>query len=118
MSDDIKPDRPKPETPSDWMNYTPTAEETAEAQKLIDQGYKQTSARYRSLCRIPEGMTPLEALRSVDEEAAKDLEERLQDWAESHYMRIYSRNKRPQDHIEVSVGVFRAFKRLGGPVSR
>lgn len=101
----------------DWMNYEPTPEETTEAQRLIDARYEQTSARYRSLCRIPEGCTPLEALQMVAPEAADDLKKRLQQWAKSSYMRVHSRYTRPQDHIEVSIGVFKAFKKLNGGVA-
>lgn len=52
-------------------------------QKLIDAGYVQTSNRYRSVARLPEGKTAIQALIESDPVMGQDLMRRLEQWARS-----------------------------------
>ncbi len=82
-------------------------------QKLIDEGYVQTSHRYRSVARLPEGKTAIQALTEADPIAGKDLMQQLERWALSRYLRgPYSKNR-----LELTPEEFKEFKKLNGPVA-
>lgn len=75
-----------------------------QAQQLFDQGYRQVSRKYRTLARLPEGKTGLEALRrfitidGISEPEAGD-----------HFLRVHSRDK-----VQLDRFVFAEFCKIGG----
>jgi len=97
------------------------AETIKEAQALIDQGYHQTSRKYRHVARLPEGKTGIEALA---EASAKYRPGDALEWATrlgeqaagGHFRRVYAVCY-PGLRREVSEAVFAAFKALGGKVA-
>ena len=82
-------------------------------QKLINEGYVQTSHRYRSVARLPEGKTAIQALTEADPVMGQDLMRRLEQWARS----IYLRGSYPKDCLELTPDEFKEFKKLNGPVA-
>lgn len=64
---------------------------SARVRNLIQQGYEQTSRKYRHLARLPEGMNGLDALRRLDPTLVSRWEENLEKMAADHYRRIYSK---------------------------
>lgn len=96
--------------------WEPTEADVEEALRLIAAGYKQTSAKYRSLARLPEGKNGYEALRDSRPEAAAANYERFLRGCETDYLR-FDAQRGEGLHTEVTPGVFRAFKRLGGGIA-
>jgi len=92
------------------------------ARRLIDEGWYQTSRKFRCLARLPEGMTGKEALL---EEAKKERPWDAEKWvnclgersAGDHWLRCYSRRVE-ECNQQVSQKVFDAFRRLGGGTYR
>lgn len=82
-------------------------------QGLIDQGYMQVSHKYRSLAKLPEGMTGLEALAKFAPDFHKDLVRRMEAQARSQFLRVYSK----EESIELTQEEFAVFKKLNGPVA-
>lgn len=80
-----------------------------EAQELIDQGYFQVSRKYGTVAKMPDGMTPFEALQAADPYFAQTEWERFQDHVRGHYLRVYSKEKKHVDQVVLNV-----FRRLGG----
>lgn len=91
-----------------------TDADLAEAQRLIREGFKQTSGRRRILSRVPRGMTPLEALQEADKPRAQELKDALRDAAESEMMRVYAKR---EDQVILTPAVWRAFRAAGGQAS-
>lgn len=75
------------------------------AQWIIDQGFKQVSRRYRTVTRLPPGMTGLEALRSWSQMQYDQLMERMQYQAADTYRRMCP----TAEKLELSVEEFNAF---------
>lgn len=102
----------------------PTPEEFAEAAKLVGTWF-QVSRRYRMIARLPEGMTPKDALRAAMRKHAdgppRDLlpheEARITDTpddiAAGQFLCIYS-GYYEELHGTLSVVMFKAFRAVGG----
>lgn len=88
--------------------------ETA-ARSLVEQGYFQTSGKFRHLARLPEGKTAYEALNEVAPHVAERFKESFERWCRSQYLRVYVRGE--PDQVTVSPEVLKAFRRLGGQVA-
>lgn len=58
--------------------------------QLVAQGYKQVSSRYRIVARLPDGMTGIEALESVDASLAKHMRDTMNKQAAEQYLRVYA----------------------------
>ena len=87
------------------------------AASLIVGGWYQVSRRWRTLARLPDGKTGIQALaEAADGEVARDS----RDWAKmlgerqagDHFLRVYARGMGLWR--EVSADVFREFRNLGG----
>jgi hypothetical protein len=79
-----------------------------QARALIRAGYYQVSRKWRSIAKLPEGKTGIEALTEVSgrpEWAAALGEGRAGD----HYLRCYAKKQR-----ELPLELFIAFRRWGG----
>lgn len=85
------------------------------ANPFVAAGYQQTSAKYRTIARLPEGMTGIEALKLADQEAYAHLQERLEREAASTFRRVYAQQLGCQ--IMLSPEEFVAFKAAGGETS-
>jgi len=79
------------------------------AQRLVDEGYKQVSRKYRTVARLPPGMTGLEAMRTVDPAFVEDMMRRLNDAAAEQYLRVYAK-----DTVEVPIKDWPEWLRLTG----
>ena len=87
------------------------------AQELLVQGYKQTSRKFRMLAKVPDGYTPIQALRRASPTEAKRVEEQFHRWASDAFMRLSNKNAVPEFsycYIEIDQETFDAFRRLGG----
>lgn len=92
------------------------AEIEAEAKRLIEQGYHQTSRNYRSVARLPPGMTAVEACKLLDPQKEKI-------WRE-HYERCcaqtvlgavhWSASFKDECYKELDEATFAEFRRQGG----
>lgn len=74
--------------------------------QIIAGGFKQVSRKYRTLARVPAGKAPLDALREVNPQAAKRLEERIADWATDEYIRCHAEG---ENKVELSVEEFKEY---------
>lgn len=97
------------------MGYVePTKKHFDTAQELIDEGWYQVSRRWRTVARLPDGKTGVQAL--TEAETRRDAEK----WAKmlgegsagDHFLRCHA-NK---DGLwkELDVPTFAAFRKLGG----
>ncbi len=93
--------------------HTVEAEDIAFVEKIIREGYYQVSGKYRTVCKLPEGKTGIEALAEASgkPEWAALLGET---GAGDQYLRCYALNRKPEDRLELSIGQWAAFKKLGG----
>jgi hypothetical protein len=89
-----------------------TQEVIDRAQRLIDEGWCQTSSKYRSIGRLPPGKTAIEALAEASgrEEWAMRMGDAS---AGDHYLRVYS-PKTPELRQELDIATWTAYKKLGG----
>lgn len=107
----------------------PTAAELEEARVLISEGYRQTSRKFRLVARLPEGMDGRGALRwgmlqyaAVYEKRNRTLSAHEEAWVErmseadagNHFRRVYAQYPAIGLSKELSIGVFAAFRKLGG----
>lgn len=81
------------------------------AKKLVEDGYEQISRKYRTLARLPEGMTGIEALRSADPFLAQRFLDNAERAAKEQYMRVYSK---AEDRAELTVEEFNAYLKATG----
>lgn len=87
-----------------------TPEEIAAA--LILGGWYQISYRYRTVARLPDGMTGIKALEQVDHIRNPEWARRLgEQSAGDHWLRCYATGDRKKS---VDRETFIAFRRLGG----
>jgi hypothetical protein len=90
-----------------------TRDPAERARELIDAGYMSTSNKFRTVNRVPAGMTALEALRIQGPAEAAQLERQIEQFARSILLRRYN-----DDHeITLSAAQYQSFKRAGGPVA-
>jgi hypothetical protein len=97
----------------EWEFHRPTTVDDANkiedvderAQWIIDQGFKQVSRRYRTVTRIPPGMTGLEALRSWSPEQYDQFMTGVQRQAADMYRRMCP----TAEKLELGVEEFNAF---------
>lgn len=106
-------------TPCEGTPVEVTEEHLESARQLIAEGWHQVSRAYRTLARLPDGKTGVEAL--IDAELrSKHPHFRLREWAEglgersagNHYLRCYA--KQDLNWCELDVPTFVAFRKLGG----
>lgn len=81
------------------------------ARQLIAEGYKSTSTKYRRVSRLT--LPPFDQLVTVSPDAPVWLRERLRD--AYTYQANYG-HREHGEHLTLTVGEFRAFKQLGGPL--
>lgn len=60
-----------------WPNVT-----SLTAKQLLEQGYKQVSAKYCMLARLPEGKTGKQALADIVRKRKAHIEEEIDQWVE------------------------------------
>lgn len=89
----------------------PTPGDFAVARDLAAEGWHQVSSNYRLIARLPEGMTGLEALETIDPNLAQDIREQAEAHAMRHFLRMYA------EHKELTPEQFRAFKLIHGKVA-
>lgn len=105
-------------TPAALEAMNPTPEQQEEGRRLVAEGWMQTSRKFRHVARVPPGMSPIEALRAVDPRAAADLEDRLQRWAADSFRRTHAQHPLvAENHRELDIGTFAAFRKAGGESS-
>lgn len=96
----------------------PTPEQQEEGRRLVAEGWMQTSRKYRSVARVPPGMTAIEALRTVSPREAADLERRLEQWAADAFRRSHSKDPLvTENRLVLDIGTFAAFRKAGGESS-
>lgn len=61
-----------------------------EMRRLVDEGYRQVSRKFRHVARLPDGMTGLEALRSVDPDLHDRMMQRMEEEAADHFRRVHA----------------------------
>jgi hypothetical protein len=88
---------------------TATEAALAVAQRLIDEGYHQVSAKYRRVARLPKDVDPLEFFKTH----APSEYQRVIAAAVSYVRRSMTE---PEFMQELEPDVYAAFKLLGGPV--
>lgn len=93
----------------------PDEDDVAFAQRLIDEGYLQTSAKYRNVCKPSEADTPpsidqIIRPEMLDTPAGKTL---AMLW-EDHLPHFLRSSVSFQHGITLTVKQFRAYKKLGG----
>ena len=88
-----------------WSCQCPVQAETIEeAKKLVSQGYRQISRKYRMVARVPFGMTGRQAL---DQVAPGVYNSRMNEWhCADQYRRCYAKG---DDVLELNYKVFREF---------
>lgn len=89
----------------------------AKAQRLIDEGWEQTSRKYRAVARLPAGKTGLQALLEVDPLRVLRLLENAEMWAADEFRRVHSHEENGMRQ-ELTNVEFHAFRAAGGKVSR
>jgi hypothetical protein len=96
-----------------------TEEHLETARCLIEEGWHQVSRRYRSLARLPDGLSGVTAL--IDAELRSEYPHPdLESWAKGlgdthagdHYLRCYA--LRDGNVCELDIPTFAAFRKLGG----
>ena len=80
-------------------------EKAVKAHKLILQGYRQVSHKYRMVAKLPDGMDGIQAMALVDPEYEADIRRGIETRAADQYRRVYSKEK-----LELSEEEFKAFK--------
>lgn len=83
-----------------------------DVQGLINQGYKQISAKYRLLARLPSGRKALQALLEEDPMAARAFIAQFERMVEGYYLRKCS-----TDRVELNQEEFQEFKKRNGRVA-
>ena len=86
------------------------------ANELINNGYYQVSRKYRTLARLPNGMTGKQALLTVAKkirpwDAEKWVDCLGEGSAGEYYLRCHSSK---EDQLEIGESLFRVFRFLGG----
>lgn len=89
-----------------------TPEDKVRALELVAQGYKQISRKYRTLGRLPEGMTGLEALATADPDLAKRMLDGVNERAGEQFMRCFARGK--ELTVTLTQGEFAEYLRATG----
>lgn len=87
-----------------------TRDIAAEMSELVRRGYKQTSRKNRTIAIIPEGMTAMEALATVEPDYTDRLRERMEREAADRFRRFHAQNhglerKLDQEEFDVFRGV-------------
>lgn len=77
--------------------------------ELAEQGYKQVSSKYRMVGKLPDGMTGIQALATVDPELAKRMQQTADASAEHQYLRVYDKAT-----LKLTEEEFQDFKKAGG----
>lgn len=89
------------------------------AQKLVDEGYVQTSRRYRMLTKeISDGKKALAEIEKRNPEAAAELHKRAEGYLfrlARDYYRDYISPKEPDGQIELDLRTFEAFRKIKEP---
>ena len=102
-----------------YEDYTPEmeAEDDFElAKSWIQQGYMSTSNKYRTISRLPEGETGLEALQRCAPSAYRNIMRVAEQRAADTYCRMgYA--EREGNQMTLDREEFAAFKRAGGQSS-
>ncbi len=94
----------------------PTKEEIAKAEQLIKEGYYQISRKYRTLAKLPEGMTGKQALRSVTPiERHYWVDAMPESSAGDHYLSCHTT---PEQRITLDIPTFIVFRKTGGDTYR
>jgi len=94
----------------------PNQKEIEYAQKIIDEGYYQTSRKHRHVARLPKGLTGKEALKSVTPENRHYWVDGLgESNSGDHYLCVYGK---PEDSLTLTIPEFAAFRKLGGNTYR
>ena len=78
-------------------------------EKLLADGYEQTSYKYRTLNRIPPGTTGLDALKSISPKSYERIMENAHYQAAQEYMRLCD-----DERIELTREEFKEFRRQTG----
>jgi len=81
------------------------------ARDLVAGGYRQISSKYRTVARMPPGMTGLEALANVNPRLAQGYLDNANELAAQQYLRCYP----GVDKIILTYEEFGAFKRVAEP---
>jgi hypothetical protein len=96
----------------EFAKSLPQEEADALAKKLRAEGFKQTSNKFRHVARLPPGKTGLEALAELEPEYVRALQQRVEDQAAEHYLRVYAARAGLEQTLDLRT--FQAFKRAGG----
>lgn len=93
----------------------PSPEETAK--QLVEEGWMQTSSKYRMIARIPEGMTAFQALRAASPDEYAHLMTQFERRAADIFRRLNNQSKFPECYRELDQETFLAFRKAGGESS-
>lgn len=97
-----------------WPTLIGQGAAEASAQVLLDEGWVQTSRKYRTVARLPPGKTGYEALKAVDPGIARHFWEQFQRTCADHAMRSCYEQRTAGLSLELDEATFAAFRRLGG----
>jgi hypothetical protein len=86
------------------------------ARALVRDGWMSTSNKRRTIARLPEGKTGLEALRDVAPEAHDTIMSRAEQQAANGYRRIFA-SEGDGTRQTLDVSMWMAFKKAGGESS-
>jgi hypothetical protein len=75
--------------------------------ELLKQGVRQLSRKYRTVARLPPGMTGLQALQERAPERYKEVMKRAEEWAAEDYCRYVA--EKYGDHFELTVEQFNEY---------
>lgn len=75
--------------------------------------WRSISSKYRTVARLPEGMTAVEALEKFYPDAHAELLRRLEIWARSEFLRMYA-SRHPSLTADLTPAEWQHFKKSGG----
>ena len=74
-----------------------------DVRELIRNGYTQTSRRFRRLAKLPDGMSGIEAMQTVDPTWIKERMSRLEADAAELFCRVHSAEKIELTDVEFAI---------------
>lgn len=85
--------------------------------RLIADGYRQTSAKYRTLARLPPGMSAVDAMVMSDPRSADDWRKRGEESCGRQWRCVYASSWKLHDlEVVLPPADFKAYKKLGGGI--